>query len=49
MKKLIIFYFLILMNTNSYADRAWKANDWRTKPGEVIRGEFKSSNKMRLP
>ena len=49
MKKLIIFCFLLLMNTNSYADRVWKANDWRTIPGELIRGEFKSSNKMRLP
>ena len=50
MRKLIIICGLFfLFQSQAYSDRIWKSNDWRTVKGETISGEFKSSNKMRLP
>ena len=48
MKKLIIICTFILFHSEAYSDRAWKANDWRTLPGETISEEFKSNKNMRL-
>ena len=48
MRKLVIICTFILFHSEAYADRAWKANDWRTLPGETISKEFKSNKNMRL-
>ena len=48
MRKLIIICTFILFHSEAYSDRAWKANDWRTLPGETISEEFKSNKNMRL-
>ena len=48
MRKLIIICTFILFHSEAYSDRTWKANDWRTLPGETISEEFKSNKNMRL-
>ena len=48
MRKLVIICTFILFHSEAYSDRAWKANDWRTLPGETISKEFKSNKNMRL-